>query len=70
MKPRRPFIDSPFLAAFFLGGPGDTYTANIRAVTPSGVLVTGKCCIWGHTSADGAMEHAAKVRRRIEETGR
>jgi len=67
---RRPLIDNPFWAGFLLGGRVDTYTATVRAVTPSGVLVTGRCCPWGHTSAQGAVDHAAKVKRRIEATGR
>ena len=68
--PREPVDASPFTAALLSGQSQPAYTSRYRAVTPRGVLVSGKCCYRGHRSPGLAVAHAQAVSARIARTGR
>lgn len=70
--PREPRTDfSPQFYDLVTGTKHDSYTAPVNAVTPGGISVRrAKCCARGHLSPKQAVDHAASVRKRIEQTGR
>jgi hypothetical protein len=50
---------------------GARYMAKVKALTPSGIEVTqSRCCNEGHVTPDQAAAHAARIKSRIETTGR
>lgn len=62
---------SPLMAILVSGRSHDGYTAPAQAATPAGITVRGpRCCDRGHQSPQQAVDHAARVQRRIERIGR
>jgi hypothetical protein len=62
---------SPAARSLLSGRNITAYRSSVRAVTPSGILVTQReCCRAGHQLPGQAVEHAERIATRIEEHGR
>jgi hypothetical protein len=64
-------VTPPWLREVATGQRTPAYRSPVRAVTPSGVLVTYRaCCPQGHQVPEQAVRHAQAIAWRISRTGR